>query len=82
MNVGFWEKHQATSPEEAETMLNKSHDEVMTLIEGLREEELFTKKHFPWTGTTSLGAYFVSSTSSHYDWAIKKIKLHVKLSGG
>lgn len=23
-------------------------------------------------GTTNLGAYFISTTSSHYDWALKK----------
>ncbi|MEL6140134.1 MAG: ClbS/DfsB family four-helix bundle protein, partial [Bacteroidota bacterium] len=29
---------------------------------------------YAWTGTTSLGAYLISSTSSHYDWAYKLIK--------
>lgn len=33
-----------------------------------------TYKFFNWTGTTSLGSYCVSATSSHYDWAMKKIK--------
>ncbi|MGO3678157.1 MAG: ClbS/DfsB family four-helix bundle protein, partial [Microbacteriaceae bacterium] len=33
---------------------------------------------FPWTGTTSLGSYCVSATSSHYDWAIKKIRAHIR----
>lgn len=44
----------------------------MVLIAGHSEEELFTKKYYKWTNTTSLGAIFISSTSSHYDWAIKK----------
>lgn len=35
--------------------------------------ELFTKRLYSWTGSTSLGAYLVSSTSSHYDWG-KKVK--------
>ena len=38
------------------------------------DEELFTKKKYQWTGTTSLGAYLIGSTSSHYDWALKTIK--------
>lgn len=77
MNVEFWERHQGkTSLEEARAMLEKSHAEVLSLIGGFKDEELFTKKHFPWTGTTSLGGYFVSTTSSHYDWAFKKIKAH------
>lgn len=38
------------------------------------DAELFEKKRYKWTGTTLLGAYFVSATSSHYDWAYKLIK--------
>jgi len=78
MNVGFWEKHQRTSLEEAVTLLEKSHSDVIQLIGTFSNEELFTSKYFPWTGTTSLGSYCVSATSSHYDWAMKKIKLHKK----
>ena len=46
----------------------------MELIEVFSDEELFTKRFFSWTGTTTLGSYCVSATSSHYDWAIKKLK--------
>ena len=78
MNVKFWEKHQKTSLKEAKKELKKSHLEVVDVINTFNNEELFTNKYFTWTGTTSLGAYCVSSTSSHYDWAIKKIKKHKK----
>jgi hypothetical protein len=46
----------------------------MALIEKHTDEELFTKQKYKWTGTTSLGSYLVSATSSHYDWGIKQIK--------
>ena len=78
MNVSFWEKHQSTDYGKSQEMLKNSHAAVATLIEGFSDEELFEKKHFPWTGTTSLGSYCVSVTSSHYDWAIKKMKMHMK----
>lgn len=78
MNLDFWEKHQQTPLDNAITLLRKSHTEAMSLIETFSNEELFTNKYFTWTGTSSLGAYCVSSTSSHYDWAIKKIKKHKK----
>lgn len=78
MNVGFWEKHQDTPYGTSMEMLKESHAQVMQIIEGFTDEELFEKKHFSWTGTTSLGSYCISATSSHYDWAIKKIKLHHK----
>jgi hypothetical protein len=74
MNVVFWEKHQTTTYDDAATMLRDSHAEVMALIESLSDEELFEKKHFPWTGTTNVGSYCVSAAPSHYDWATKKIK--------
>jgi Uncharacterized conserved protein len=76
MNVEFWKKHQSTPLTEAKTVLKTSHSEVMQLIDSFSNEELFTKKYFPWTGTTSLGSYCISATSSHYDWAMKKIKQH------
>jgi hypothetical protein len=78
MNVKFWEQHQNTTYDDAAAILRDSHVKVITLIDEFSDEELFEKKHFAWTGTTSLGSYCVSATSSHYDWAIKKIKLHIK----
>ena len=78
MNVAFWEKHQSTSYSDAETMLNKTHKEVMALIETFSNEELFSKGAFDWTGTTTLGSYCVSAIASHYDWAIKDIKKALK----
>lgn len=55
-------------------MLKKSHEEMKKIISQHSDEELFEKKRYAWTGTTSLGAYLVSATSSHYDWALKTIK--------
>lgn len=74
MNLEFWKKHQSTPYNEAIALLCESHAEVMCLIDTFTNEQLFTKKLFDWTGTTSFGSYCVSATSSHYDWAMKKIK--------
>jgi hypothetical protein len=73
-NVGFWKKQQATAYDEAVALVKNSHAEVMALIESLSGEELFEKKHFPWTGTTSIGSCRISAAPSHYGWAMKKIK--------
>ena len=77
MNIAFWKKHQNTSLEEATRLLEQSHKEVLELIEVFSNDELFTKGVYKWTGGTSLGSYFVSSTSSHYDWALKNSK-HIR----
>ena len=80
MNVEFWKKHQNTPLTEAKTKLKESHKDVMALIETFSNEQLFAKGVFDWTGTSTLGAYCVSATASHYDWAIKKIKVHIRTS--
>lgn len=55
-------------------LLFDSHTKITELIESHSNEELFEKKRYKWTGSTSLGAYLISTTSSHYDWAFKLIK--------
>ncbi len=78
MNIEFWDKHQTTPYQEAITLLQTSHAEVMRLIGTSTNEQLFINKYFSWTGTTSLGSYCVSAISSHYDWVMKKIKKYKK----
>lgn len=74
LNRIIWEKYQNTSLEEARNLLNDSFANVRLIIEQHTDEDLFTKKKYKWTGSTSLGAYLISATSSHYDWAFKLIK--------
>lgn len=78
MNQEFWEKHQNTSYENSLELLAKSHRQVMDLAETFSNDELFSKGIFKWAGGSTLGSYFVSVTSSHYDWAMKKIKKYKK----
>ncbi len=77
MNIGFWKKHQNTPYDASKKKLKESHAQAMALIESFSNDELFTKGSFSWTGATTLGSYCVSATASHYDWAMKKIKLHI-----
>jgi hypothetical protein len=79
LNHRIYDKYKGTELNKAITMFKKSYSDVMALIEKHSDDELFTKKKYQWTGTTSLGAYLISATSSHYDWALKTIKLLKKL---
>ena len=74
----FWEKHQKTSLEDAKKMFEKSHADVLKLVDRFTDQELFEKGFYDWTGTTNLGSYFISVMPSHYDWAMKKLKVHKK----
>ena len=74
LNRRIYEQYKGTDLNQSIEMLRKSHEEVKKGIQNHNDEELFTKKKYSWTGTTSLGAYLISATSSHYDWALKTIK--------
>lgn len=78
MNVEFWKQHQKTSLTDATDLFNHSHKEVLALAETFTNEELFSKGVYKWTGGSTLGSYFVSTTSSHCNWAIQKLKAHQK----
>ncbi len=78
MNIEIWKKHQNTSLEKAKKLLNESHASVLEVTQAFSDEALFTKQYFDWTGTTTLGSYCVSAMSSHYEWAIKKLRAHHK----
>lgn len=78
MNQAFWQQHQGTSLENAKGTVTDSHQAVLELVQTFSDDELFTKQHFDWTGSTSLGSYCVSTLSSHYDWAMKKLRAHAK----
>ncbi len=81
LNKKIWAKYQKVSLSEGIDLLKGSFNEIRKLIGKHDNQELFEKKRYKWTGTTSLGAYLISSTSSHYDWALKQLKKHKKTFG-
>lgn len=78
MNMAFWQKHQGTKLATALDLLEHSHQQVFELANTFSNEQLFSKGVYPWTRGSTLGSYFVSTTASHYAWAIKKLKAHKK----
>lgn len=78
MDAANWEKHQHTSFHEAVALLERSHPEIISLLDSFSEEELFGKKVFKVTYTTTMAAYFVSVTVSPYGQALKRLKAHLK----
>ena len=78
MNMEIWKKYQSVPYSEAKDSFLVSHSMVMLVSETLSDEELFEKGHYPWCGTTNVASYCISATSSHYEWAMKKIKKQMK----
>lgn len=78
MNQVFWEGCKKTTLEDALKEFSDSHENIIFIIESMSDQELFEKNMYDWVGTSTIGSYFVSVTSSHYEWAMKKIKDHKK----
>lgn len=74
LNQWIWTKYQNFKLAEIRILLDNSFENIQKIIKSHPNEELFEKKRYKWTGSTSLGAYLISATSSHYDWAFKLIK--------
>jgi len=74
LNREIWKKYQNEDLKIVITILEKSFTALQKVIHNHTEEELFEKRRYKWTGTTSLASYLISATSSHYDWAYKLIK--------
>lgn len=73
---------QKYSASEAMEMLRQSHEEIVALAESFTEDELFGKKVFKVTYTTTMAAYFMSVTTSPYSQAIKRLKSHIRSMKG
>ncbi len=78
LNAWIFERYSTYDLQEVKQLFAQSHAEVCALIAKHSNDELFEKKRYKWTGTTSLGSYLVSATSSHYDWAYKLIRKALK----
>ena len=82
LNRWIQEKYETTDLVQVKLLLQQSFLEVQEIISRHDNDELFEKKRYKWTGSTSLGAYLTSASSSHYDWALKLIKRNEKLHKG
>jgi hypothetical protein len=74
LNQQIYEKHRDRPLDEVLDQSQASHKEILGIIQGLSNEDLFTPGHYAWTKKNALGTYMVSATSSHYLWAGKEIR--------
>ena len=74
LNIAIFERCKDDPWDDVKARLLDSHDRVLAVIARYDQDDLFTKKRFAWTGSTSVGSYAISATSSHYAWASKHIR--------
>jgi hypothetical protein len=78
LNQQIYEKHRDRSLPDVLKQFVASYRKIFKLAEGLSEKDLFTRGRYAWTGTTTLAAYIIGCTSSHYRWASTGIRKGLK----
>ncbi len=78
LNQRIYEKHCNRPFADIQKEFRTSYKKTLSVIQGLSDEDLFTRGRYAWTKSTTLGAYFIGCTSSHYLWARKNIKKGLK----
>lgn len=78
LNEAIWQRTRHDSWSDVTSRLDDSHARVLDVVDAYSDDDLFTKKRYPWTGSTSVGSYAVSATTSHYDWARKQVRAFVR----
>lgn len=78
LNQQIYETHRDQPLDEVLAQFQASSAEILAVIEGLSNEDLFRAGRFAWTQKNTLGTYFVSATSSHYLWARTEIRKGLK----
>lgn len=73
LNADIHRRFDKTSLVKIEAEFAAVHDELYRMIEKMTEDELFTKQHYSFTGTSDLVTYLNSATASHYRSARRHI---------
>ena len=66
LNQTIQTKYQSTSLKSVRSMLARSHKRIQQIVDDHSNDELFEKRRYRWTGSTSLGSYITSAMASHY----------------
>ena len=80
LNASLRDKNQRTSLKRVRSKLHETHNQLLHLTNSHTNTELFEKGQYSWTGSTTLGSYLTSATSAHYNWALKLLRKHKRLS--
>jgi hypothetical protein len=77
LNQAGYEKHKDESLEKVLDQYKRSHHEIVKLVEGMSEKEIFDPGYYEWTGDSALLGFIAANTSSHYKWAQRNIRTSV-----
>lgn len=78
LNQQIYEKYRAHPLPEILKRFRASYRQISKTVQSIDEADLFTRSRYAWTNKNALATYFISSTSSHYNWARKEVKKCLK----
>lgn len=81
LNQQIYLKNQWRSLEDILADFHTSYQEIVRVIEGIQEEEIFVQNRFHWTGKLVLADYTAGNTCNHYAWAKSQIRNWVRQEG-
>jgi hypothetical protein len=82
LNQQIYEKYSARSLREVQKLFRASYRQMLKMIQGFSEQDLFTPGRFAWTEKHSLLAFITPNTSSHYRWARTEMQKAMKKQRG
>jgi len=74
LNQQIYETNQWRSLDDIIAEFHTSFQHIMTVIETIPEEDMFTHNRFNWTGGLTLADYVAGNTCNHYAWAKSQIR--------
>jgi hypothetical protein len=77
LNRQGYERHKNESLEEVMEQFEASYRQILSLVQGMSEREIFEPGVHEWTGNYPLLTWIAANTSSHYNWARRNIKTRV-----
>jgi hypothetical protein len=78
LNQHIYETNQWRSLDVVLAEFHASYQQVVTVIEGIPERDMFVRRRFTWTGKLTLADYIAGNTCNHYSWANSQIRKWVK----
>ena len=78
LNQKIYEQYRHQPLNQVLAQWRSSHQQTISLIESLSHEDLITPGLYPWMNENTLIAYLAANGSSHYEWARKNIRAHLR----
>jgi hypothetical protein len=73
-NRHIFETNCARGLEEISDEFKSSYQQVLTTVQAMSPEDLYTAHRFPWTGKFTLATFVGANTYHHYTWAQTQIR--------